>query len=169
MYLSTTYRKLERTPNAKIKDFAVHICTVNLDTGHSTSEPKLIRESASGVAEGSHIFKRGRYYYLFTAEGGTDSGHCEWVSRSSHGPLGPWELGPNNPLWRNGTEDEVQNTGHVDLVEDAQGQWWAVLLGVRPVQRGHEWEKSVLGIYKHGLPLSHLLTLPQVVRLSLFR
>ncbi|KAJ6096997.1 Concanavalin A-like lectin/glucanase subgroup [Penicillium sp. IBT 16267x] len=154
VYLSSTYRKLKRTPNANIKDFAVHICTVDLDTGHSTSEPKLIRESASGVAEGSHIFKHGRYYYLFTAEGGTESGHCEWVSRSSHGPLGPWELGPNNPLWRNGADDEVQNTGHVDLVEDTQGQWWAVLLGVRPVQRGKEWEESVLGRETFLVPLN---------------
>ncbi|KAJ5927849.1 hypothetical protein N7466_006805 [Penicillium verhagenii] len=145
VYLSSTYRKLERTPNANIKDFAVHVCTVDLDTGHSTSEPRLIRESVSGVAEGSHIFKRGRYYYLFTAEGGTESGHCEWVSRSADGPFGPWELGPNNPLWLNGVEDEVQNTGHADLVEDAGGQWWAVLLGVRPVQRGDKWEESVLG------------------------
>ncbi|KAJ5792032.1 uncharacterized protein N7503_008010 [Penicillium pulvis] len=153
VYLSSTYRKLERTPNTNMKDFAVHICTVDLDTGHSTSEPKLIRESTSGVAEGSHIFKHGLYYYLFTAEGGTESGHCEWVSRSSHGPLGPWELGPNNPLWRNGAEDEVQNTGHVDLVEDTQGQWWAVLLGVRPVQRGDKWEESVLGRETFLVPL----------------
>lgn len=122
------------------------MCTVDLATGSSTSEPKLIRESSSGVAEGSHIFKRGRYYYLFTAEGGTESGHCEWVCRSEKGPLGPWEVGPNNPLWRNGVEDEVQNTGHADLVEDANGRWWAVLLGVRPMRRGGQWEDSVLGI-----------------------
>ena len=49
----------------------------------------MIRESSSGVAEGSHIFKRGRYWYLFTAEGGTESGHSEWVNRSEVGPLGP--------------------------------------------------------------------------------
>ncbi|KAJ5595653.1 hypothetical protein N7450_002111 [Penicillium hetheringtonii] len=145
VYLSSTYRKLIPTPGAKLKDFAIHICTVDLETGHSTSEPKLIRESSSGVAEGSHIFKRGRYWYLFTAEGGTESGHCEWVSRSESGPLGPWVLGPNNPLWRNGLEDEVQNTGHADLVEDTKGNWWAVLLGVRPLRKENEWEDSVLG------------------------
>ncbi|KAI9044349.1 glycoside hydrolase family 43 protein [Aspergillus affinis] len=145
VYLSSTHRKLLRTPNANLKDFAIHIVTVDLATGNSTSEPKLIRESSSGVAEGSHIFKRGKYYYLFTAEGGTESGHCEWVSRSAVSPFGPWELGPNNPLWRNGVQDEVQNTGHADLVEDAKGQWWAVLLGVRPVMRDGRWEESVFG------------------------
>ena len=56
------YRKIEPTTGAKLKDFAIHICTVDLATGHSTSAPKLIRESSSGVAEGSHIFKRGRYW-----------------------------------------------------------------------------------------------------------
>ncbi|KAJ6021493.1 hypothetical protein N7540_006997 [Penicillium herquei] len=140
VYLSSTYRKLQPTPGVKLKDFAVHICTVDLTTGRSTSEQRLIRESSSGVAEGSHIFKRGQYYYLFTAEGGTEEGHCEWVSRS-HDPFGPWQLGPNNPLWRNGPRDEVQNTGHADLVEDDSGNWWAVLLGVRPQGQ----DESVLG------------------------
>ncbi|KAE8369680.1 glycosyl hydrolase [Aspergillus caelatus] len=145
VYLSSTYRKLNRTPNANLKDFAIHIATIDLASGASTSEPKLIRESTSGVSEGSHIFKRGKYYYLFTAEGGTESGHCEWVSRSEKGPFGPWEVGPSNPLWRNGINDEVQNTGHADLVEDVQGRWWAVLLGVRPVQKNGYWEESVFG------------------------
>ncbi|GAB1203642.1 hypothetical protein APSETT445_002279 [Aspergillus pseudonomiae] len=145
VYLSSTYRKLNRTPNANLKDFAIHIATVDLASGASTSEPRLIRDSTSGVSEGSHIFKRGKYYYLFTAEGGTESGHCEWVSRSETGPFGPWEVGPSNPLWRNGINDEVQNTGHADLVEDAQGRWWAVLLGVRPVQKDGYWEESVFG------------------------
>ncbi|KAL5363734.1 glycosyl hydrolase [Aspergillus floccosus] len=145
VYLSSTYRKLNRTPNTNLKDFAVHIVTVDLETGNSISEPKLIRESTSGVAEGSHLFKRGKYYYLFTAEGGTESGHCEWVFRSETSPFGPWETGPNNPLWQNGVNDEVQNTGHADLVEDAQGRWWAVLLGVRPVRTDDGWEDSVFG------------------------
>jgi beta-xylosidase len=105
----------------------------------------MIRASPSGVSEGSHIFKRGKYYYLFTAEGGTESGHCEWVCRSEVSPFGPWEVGPANPLWRNGVVDEIQNTGHADLVEDAEGRWWAVFLGVRPVKRGNGWEESVFG------------------------
>ncbi|KAJ5349587.1 Concanavalin A-like lectin/glucanase subgroup [Penicillium brevicompactum] len=162
VYLSSTYRKLEPTPGVKLKDFAIHICTVDLSTGKSTSEPRLIRESSSGVAEGSHIFKRGRYWYLFTAEGGTESGHCEWVSRSETGPMGPWQLGPNNPLWRNGVEDEVQNTGHADLVEDPHGQWWAVVLGVRPVLRAGKWEESVLGRETFLAPLEWINDWPVV-------
>lgn len=59
--------------------------------------------------------------------------------------MGPWELAPNNPLWRNGVDDEVQNTGHLDLVEDVDGNWWAVLLAVRPMRKGDQWEESVFG------------------------
>jgi beta-xylosidase len=153
VYLSTTVRKRGWTPAEKRKGFAIHVCSVDMEMGRSTSELKMIRESVvgSGVAEGSHIIKRGRYYYLFTAEGGTESGHSECVSRSTEGPFGPWEVCPHNPLLASGTgdEDEVQNTGHADLVEDEQGQWWAVFLAVRPmrVDEGGQrrWETSVFG------------------------
>ncbi|KAH8694154.1 glycosyl hydrolase [Talaromyces proteolyticus] len=113
----------------------------------STTRPKLNRtqNSPSGISEGSHIFKRVRYYYLLTAEGGTGSAHNECVFRSEKGPFGPWEAAPHNPVCRNGINDEVQNTGHADLVSDSQGQWWAVLLGVRPVWNKNRWETSVFG------------------------
>ncbi|KAL4749101.1 hypothetical protein BDW72DRAFT_214320 [Aspergillus terricola var. indicus] len=154
VYLSSTYRKHHRTitSGAPLKDFAIHISTIDLQTGVVTSAPKLIRSSSSGVSEGSHIFKRGKYYYLFTAEGGTESGHSEWVCRSEKSPFGPWEAGPVgkvNPLFGSGVspDDEVQNTGHADFVEDTGGNWWAVFLGVRPVWRESEnrWEGSVFG------------------------
>lgn len=112
----------------------------------------MIRSSPSGVSEGSHIFKRGKYYYLFTAEGGTESGHSEWVFRSEVGPFGPWEVGTSNPLWRNGVIDEIQNTGHADLVEDTEGRWWAVVLGVRPVKKENGWEESVFGMILTYVP-----------------
>lgn len=145
VYLSSTYRKVERDPKSQLKDFAIHVSTVDLETGALTSPPRLVRESESGISEGSHLFKRNGFYYLFTAEGGTESGHCEYVHRSREGPFGPWEGAPNNPLWRNTIQDEVQNTGHCDVVEDANGQWWAVCLGVRPRREGDEWRRSVFG------------------------
>lgn len=101
-------------------------------TGASLDTPRIIRKSPSGVAEGSHIIKKDRYYYLFVAEGGTESGHMELVFRSESGPYGPWESAPNNPLISATTHDDIQNTGHADLVEDSTGGWTAVCLGVRP-------------------------------------
>ena len=91
------------------------------------------------TAEGSHLYRRGKYCYLLVAEGGTDELHQEWVFRSSTGPLGPWERGPVgmiNPVVFNGDYREVQNTGHMDLVEGVDGKWWAVLLAVRPYWDG---------------------------------
>lgn len=42
-------------------------------------------------------------------------------------------------------EFEVQNTGHVDLVADPEGNGWAVFLRVRPIKKGNFWEDPVLG------------------------
>lgn len=150
MYLSTTHVKADRPPDAEKSrlDFAIHVCKVDLNTGDSISEPVMIQESPTGISEGSHIFQRGRYYYLLTAEGDIGSRHSVWAFRNDQGPLGTWEACPKNPLLSSGAENEVQNTGHVDLVEDVNGQWWAVLLGVRPYRRDSgEWEESVFGMF----------------------
>ncbi|KAI1358734.1 glycoside hydrolase family 43 protein [Xylaria arbuscula] len=133
VYLSTTVRLANRRPDSKLKDFGIHISEIELETGRTLTPPQLIRESPHGVAEGSHILRRGTYYYLFTAEGGTEAGHQEWVFRSREGVYGPWEA-QGKPLWYNGPEEEVQRTGHADIFDDAKGNWWAVFLGVRPVK-----------------------------------
>lgn len=78
-----------RPPGSKLKDFAIHISEVDLATGRTLTPPRVIRASPHGIAEGSHILRRGSYYYLFTAEGGTEAGHQEWVFRSTEGPYGP--------------------------------------------------------------------------------
>jgi beta-xylosidase len=36
-----------------------------------------------------------------------------------------------NPLVYNGLDPVIQRTGHADLVQTAEGQWWMVMLGVR--------------------------------------
>lgn len=55
--------------------------------------------------------------------------------RSKEGPYGPWEAGPEgvNPMVFQGKhpEEEIQYTGHMDLVDSPDGRWWAVMLGVR--------------------------------------
>lgn len=158
MYLSTTHTKVNRpaVSNTSRLDFAIHVCKVDLESGDSLTEPVMIRESPSGISEGSHIFRRGRYYYLITAEGGTGPKHSVWAFRSKQGPLGVWENCPHNPLVSSSTNSEVQNTGHADFVEDADGQWWAALLAVRPNQTSqNEYEDSVFGRHLYG---NHCLT-----------
>lgn len=106
----------------------------------------MARASPGGLAEGSHLLTRGGWYYLLTAEGGTEAGHQEWVFRSRRGVYGPWE-GQGRPLWYNGPGGEVQRTGHADVFEDGEGRWWAVLLGVRPLRGGDgRWLEPQLGM-----------------------
>lgn len=147
VYLSTTTRLSQRPPGSAQKDFAIHVSEVDLPTGRTLTPPVVVRRSPHGIAEGSHIIKRGGWYYLFTAEGGTEAGHQEWVFRSREGPLGPWEEQGGGPLWYNGPGEEVQRTGHADVFEDGEGRWWAVLLGVRPARAGdgQRWLEPQLG------------------------
>ncbi|KAH8645440.1 glycosyl hydrolase [Xylariales sp. PMI_506] len=116
---------------------ATFTCEIDLASGRSLSKPvwNRISDVGIGIAEGPHIFKKDGLWYMSTAEGGTDEGHQQWIFRSATGPLGPWEEGPRgtvNPMLFNGDHPEVRNTGHMDMVEDKDGLWWAVFLGVRP-------------------------------------
>lgn len=89
--------------------------------------------------EGPHLYRIGKYYYLMCAEGGTGSFHSEVIFRSKN-PMGPWEECPSNPILtqREGLDDNridpVSSTGHADLVQTVQGDWWAVFLGCRPYE-----------------------------------
>ena len=48
-------------------------------------ERKLIFEGTSiGFTEGPHLYRRGGYYYLLTAEGGTGWGHAVAMTRLRH-------------------------------------------------------------------------------------
>lgn len=86
--------------------------------------------------EGPHVFKRGEWYYLMCAEGGTSVNHSEVILRSKSvwGPYVPYE---NNPILtqRELPKDRpnpIINAGHADLVEAPDGTWWATFLGSRP-------------------------------------
>lgn len=86
--------------------------------------------------EGPHVFKRGGWYYLLCAEGGTGPNHSEVILRSKSvwGPYQPYE---NNPILtqRELSKDRanpITNAGHADLVDAPDGTWWATFLGSRP-------------------------------------
>lgn len=89
--------------------------------------------------EGPHLFRVGKYYYLMCAEGGTCDWHSEVIFRAKS-PMGPWEECPNNPILtqRTGLDpkrpDIVTSTGHADIVQSKNGDWWAVFLGCRPYE-----------------------------------
>jgi xylan 1,4-beta-xylosidase len=82
--------------------------------------------------EGPKVMKRGDYYYLVTAVGGTagpPTGHMVIVARSKS-LAGPWENDPRNPVVR--TTDNAEkwwSRGHATLVEGPGGDWWTVYHG----------------------------------------
>ncbi len=82
--------------------------------------------------EGPKITRRGEWFYLFSAVGGTSgpaTGHMVIVARSSS-IHGPWENCPHNPIVRTQTEDEPWHSrGHATAVEGPGGKWYLVYHG----------------------------------------
>lgn len=102
-------------------------------TGKVLEEPRWIWPGTGlGNPEGPHLYRRGDWWHLVIAEGGTDRGHVVSTARS-RSPRGPFEAAPHNPAFTHrSTRHPVQNVGHADLVERPDGTWAAVHLGVRP-------------------------------------
>lgn len=82
--------------------------------------------------EGPKVLRRGDYFYLITAVGGTagpPTGHMVIAARS-RSINGPWEHHPRNPLVRTVSADEKWwSRGHATLVEGPDGSWWSVYHG----------------------------------------
>ncbi|MGI5215222.1 glycoside hydrolase family 43 protein [Plantactinospora sp. CA-290183] len=103
-------------------------------TGTVLSRPKRLWSGTPGARfpEAPHLYRIGDTWYLLIAEGGTERGHGVSVARGP-APDGPFEPCPTNPiLSHRSTDHPIQNTGHGDLVQAADGSWWLVFLGVRP-------------------------------------
>jgi xylan 1,4-beta-xylosidase len=107
---------------------------IDLKTGKRKSPLKRIWMKGSGGnwIEAPHIYKKDGYYYLMLAEGGTYYGHMVTIARSKN-IWGPYEGCPENPILthRNTYLDPIQGTGHGDLIQDHQGDWWMVFLAFR--------------------------------------
>ena len=107
---------------------------VDLEAGKALEEPRSLW-SGTGLKfpEAPHLHRRGDHWYLLIAEGGTERGHGVSVARGTS-PEGPFEGHPGNPvLSARSTPRPIQNTGHGDLVDTADGGTALVLLGVRPL------------------------------------
>jgi xylan 1,4-beta-xylosidase len=88
--------------------------------------------------EAPHLYRVDGTYYLFCAEGGTGDQHSQVVLRSRR-VTGPYEPYPGNPVLTQRHLDParpnpVTSTGHADMVETQNGEWWAVFLGTRPYE-----------------------------------
>ena len=92
--------------------------------------------------EGPHLYKIDGRYFLMSAEGGTSDWHSEVIFRGDS-PLGPFTPWAGNPILTQRhldpqRPDPVTCAGHADLIQAAEGDWWAVFLACRPVEGGFE-------------------------------
>jgi xylan 1,4-beta-xylosidase len=87
-----------------------------------------------GLTEGPNIYKRGGWYYLMLAEGGTGWNHGIAMARS-RAITGPYELDPQPSVLtsRDDSSLVLQKAGHGELVETRGGEMYLVHLASRPV------------------------------------
>lgn len=97
-------------------------------------EPRLIfKGTPVGATEAPHIYKKGGYYYLMVAEGGTMYNHGIQMARSRN-LFGPYEIDPLPLLTtRNNPEQPHQRTGHGSLIDTPTGDWYVSYLCGRPI------------------------------------
>lgn len=84
-------------------------------------------------AEAPHLYKVDGTYYLMAAEAGTEFHHAESIAQAEV-VTGPYTGTRGNPILTHrhlGRQHPVVGAGHADLVEAADGSWWAVLLAMR--------------------------------------
>ena len=103
-----------------------------------------------GCIEAPHLTKRGDYYYIMCAEGGTGYGHSVTMGRAKN-VWGPYEGDPTNPILTSipgdfyerhdpdhlkpkyfNPESVLQKSGHGSYVETQLGEVYMVNLTARP-------------------------------------
>ncbi|MDO4297617.1 MAG: glycoside hydrolase family 43 protein [Lachnospiraceae bacterium] len=108
---------------------------------YSEEEKKLVgprinifKGTPSGITEGPHLYKHDGYYYLMTAEGGTEYRHAVTVARS-RSITGPYEPDPAGHMLttKHLAGYPLQKSGHGSLVEAANGRWYLTHLCSRPL------------------------------------
>jgi len=150
---------------------------LDVKRGTWTSEQRFLWAGTGGsFPEAPHLYRVGDTYYLMLAEGGTEYGHMVTIARSGT-PWGPFEPCPHNPILSHRSKSlEIRCTGHGDLIQDHQGNWWIVFLGTRPVgyppcyHLGREtflapvtWDEAGWPVVNGGQPVEiemHVTTLP---------
>lgn len=161
---------------------AIWIQEMDLSAGKLIGPRKVILDKGVDPAtkpiwiEGPHLYRRNGWYYLMCAEGGTGPQHSEVIlrSRSPWGPFVPYEgnpiltqrdLAPERPA-------PITNAGHADLIEAADGSWWAVFLASRTYGGTHyntgretfllpvEWKNDWPVILPKGEPVPYVVQGP---------
>ena len=116
--------------------FGIRLQEWSAKTRRLVGEAKTIFPgSPHGLVEGPHLYKRGGWYYLTTAEGGTGYEHAVTMARARRID-GPYELHPNVHLLtsKDAPEAPLQRAGHGQIVETPDGQVYHTHLCSRPLK-----------------------------------
>ncbi len=114
----------------------IYIAELDIKTGKTKSGPIPITNGHAidaKFAEAPHIYKRNGKYILLISEGGTWRNHAVtgFISDSITGPYISFQQNPLLTHRHLGNNADISTVGHADMVETQNGEWWAVVLGVR--------------------------------------
>lgn len=120
----------------------IYLCELDRQTFQFIGKRHIIYDGNvdhSLFMEAPHIYRIDGLYYLMTACGGTQTNHCVNICRS-RSLLGSYEPCPRNPVVTNRNLKLINGlgvsvTGHGDLVQTQEGEWYMALLGIRPYER----------------------------------
>jgi len=94
------------------------VCQV--DKNFNTTKEQTVISGKDGL-EGSHFYKKGKYYYIYSTYGGYPSGQAVFRSTS---PFGPYE----ERMVLEKTINGKANTIHQgSLIQDVKGNWWTIM------------------------------------------
>lgn len=127
---------------------AIRIIRFDPATGQTVGDPVKFNEEGVGPEErlardeGPHIYKVNGKYYIVCAEGGTGNFHSAVCYKADNvfGPYTRWSRNPmlTQRLLKDSRSNAVTCTGHADIVQTPEGEWWAVFLGCRPCKEGYQ-------------------------------
>ncbi|WP_163711350.1 glycoside hydrolase family 43 protein [Mangrovibacterium lignilyticum] len=118
---------------------AIYLCELDPETFQIIGDKKIVwngNRTTSKWIEAPHIYKKGGFYYMIVAEGGTFTNHSVMMARAKEID-GHYEICPRNPIVSHrhvSLMNPISVVGHADIVETQNGEWWMVLLGVRPYE-----------------------------------
>lgn len=119
-------------------DWYIYVWELDLETMKFVGDWKNVWNGAMRNViwpEGPHLYKKDGLYYIMNAEGGTGPDHAVTVCRSEN-IWGPYVNFPKNPILTHrhlGKKYPIQYVGHADIIETPKGEWYMVILGVRPL------------------------------------
>jgi len=130
--------------NIWIQEIDLNTFKLKGNRGILDSKPYFVERTIGSpyAFESPHLYKKEGVYYLMLAHGGTGMSHAVSIWKSNS-PLGPWEENPKNPILthRGDLISGINATGHADVFQTKEGDWWSVFLAVRSKDEN----KNVMG------------------------